>query len=426
MPCLKKFVWGKKTEIHVAKPIVDADILASWHLGISADVYGSNLEEVKEEAQADFDALKPAYDKAQAQLAKEIEEVQVDKGNTDVAPSGSDLATTRYGTLECTVERAHDLLHKDTETSYSWLFGTIEITSKKSDPYVKVTLGTESFTTRVKEDSPNPVWNQKFTFRKVPLEKISGHWQVRSTTPIRFEVWDEDSGFLTGDDDFLGSETYYLSRPPPGVYRKKGAYRQSVPMGRPFGVELNLGDKTVWESLSSYSTFHQRLSVSMTAIDFGVPDMWTPFELVKAKTECGGAGKYHGYVATLAQCAAKTAPHSRFFIYGTNDNGNNRCNSQGCKCYSEVPGSASCSHVDHTGYNLWKNKKGASPISQLFGALARFRAGPAGRSLRAARRPLHPFGRKGGEAGRGSRKGSKHFTGRVCVLQLKSSPTQYS
>ena len=44
-------------------------------------------------------------------------------------------------------------------------------------------------------------------------------------------------------------------------------------------------------------------------------------ELVPTETECGGAGVSYGYVATLAECAAITAPHSIVFVYGTNRNG---------------------------------------------------------------------------------------------------------
>ena len=58
----------------------------------------------------------------------------------------------------------------------------------------------------------------------------------------------------------------------------------------------------------------------------------------------------------MEECAHSCQRLTYFFIYGTNDLGDNRCGSSGCKCYCELeatPGECSF-QVKHKGYLLYK------------------------------------------------------------------------
>lgn len=61
------------------------------------------------------------------------------------------------------------------------------------DPYVKIFInGFEDFQTSKKQNAPYAYFCETF---KTPL--------MRKTDPIKFEVWDDDSGFFGSDDDFM-------------------------------------------------------------------------------------------------------------------------------------------------------------------------------------------------------------------------------
>ena len=78
--------------------------------------------------------------------------------------------------------------------------------------------------------------------------------------------------------------------------------------------------------------------------------------LVAETWECGGFEKYAGRKTTLEECAYSCRRSTYMFIYGTNDFGENRCDSSGCVCYCElqsVPGR--CDYrVRHKGYRLYR------------------------------------------------------------------------
>ena len=71
----------------------------------------------------------------------------------------------------------------------------------KSDPYVKVTLGHETYTSKTIFKTLDPVFNESFTFEIKSQVLSSDAWSVR------LEVWDKDKG---SKDEFLGEATVHL------------------------------------------------------------------------------------------------------------------------------------------------------------------------------------------------------------------------
>jgi hypothetical protein len=67
-----------------------------------------------------------------------------------------------------------------------------------SDPYCKVTLGSNTQSTSVKTKTLSPQWNQSFTF---PMEDVT-------VTTVAFQLWDSD---LRSSDDLLGECSYDIS-----------------------------------------------------------------------------------------------------------------------------------------------------------------------------------------------------------------------
>ena len=85
---------------------------------------------------------------------------------------------------------------------------------------------------------------------------------------------------------------------------------------------------------------------------------FSDWELVAEKEECGGFEKYVGSKKTLEECAYSCQRLTYFFIYGTNDFGESRCKSSGCKCYCELQSNRwECDYrVGHIGYRLYRFK----------------------------------------------------------------------
>ena len=80
------------------------------------------------------------------------------------------------------------------------------------------------------------------------------------------------------------------------------------------------------------------------------------YEHLADKQECsGGKETFKGRFKNVGECAAACRGESQLFIYGTNDYGNNRCNSTGfCKCYCEHNSEEfRCPTTSHTGYRLY-------------------------------------------------------------------------
>ena len=71
----------------------------------------------------------------------------------------------------------------------------------KSDPYVKVTLGHETYTSKTIFKTLNPVFNESFEFEIKSQVLASDAWI------LRLEVWDKDKG---SKDEFLGEATVHL------------------------------------------------------------------------------------------------------------------------------------------------------------------------------------------------------------------------
>jgi len=67
----------------------------------------------------------------------------------------------------------------------------------KIDPYVKIYMGNDKYTTDVSKNSgSNPIWNNEFIFKNCTMEN----------TVLRFEVWDKNKLI----DTSLGSVDYAL------------------------------------------------------------------------------------------------------------------------------------------------------------------------------------------------------------------------
>ena len=84
--------------------------------------------------------------------------------------------------------------------------------------------------------------------------------------------------------------------------------------------------------------------------------------MVEEKKECSGSEESKGYVQSLGTCASICKGEASMFIFGTNDFGESRCNSDGCKCYCETSATeqGTCDIIDHTAYRLYKYISGES------------------------------------------------------------------
>ena len=81
------------------------------------------------------------------------------------------------------------------------------------------------------------------------------------------------------------------------------------------------------------------------------------YTLLAAKAECKGEEKIMGYLKGIEKCAVSCEGKASLFAYGTNEYGENRCNSDGeCKCLCETGASVDgeCDQKGHNGFNLYK------------------------------------------------------------------------
>ena len=80
------------------------------------------------------------------------------------------------------------------------------------------------------------------------------------------------------------------------------------------------------------------------------------WSLVDEKKECGGEEVNKGGMDSIDQCAMACSKLSSMFVFGTNDFGNDRCFSDGCKCICETAAKddGTCDTVDHNGFRLYK------------------------------------------------------------------------
>ena len=80
------------------------------------------------------------------------------------------------------------------------------------------------------------------------------------------------------------------------------------------------------------------------------------WSLVEEKKECGGEEVNEGGMDSIDQCAMTCSRRSSMFIFGTNDFGNDRCFSDGCKCVCETAAKdeGTCDTVDHNGFRLYR------------------------------------------------------------------------
>ena len=78
------------------------------------------------------------------------------------------------------------------------------------------------------------------------------------------------------------------------------------------------------------------------------------------KKECSGSEKRMGSFKHIYECASKCKGVASMFVFGTNDFGVNRCDSNGCECYCETSATVegTCSQRNHEGFNLYKYNKG--------------------------------------------------------------------
>ena len=81
---------------------------------------------------------------------------------------------------------------------------------------------------------------------------------------------------------------------------------------------------------------------------------WT---IAAERKECSGSEISKSKKLNIESCASSCKGFSSMFIYGTNDFGANRCNSNGyCDCYCETSASnkGTCNMVDNNGFRLYK------------------------------------------------------------------------
>jgi len=79
------------------------------------------------------------------------------------------------------------------------------------------------------------------------------------------------------------------------------------------------------------------------------------YKQVALKAECEGDYTYKGYVADLEACGQACIGEGEMFVYGTNLYGNNRCNSDGCRCYcaKDTTNGRCNKRTSHNGYILY-------------------------------------------------------------------------
>ena len=111
------------------------------------------------------------------------------------------------------------------------------------------------------------------------------------------------------------------------------------------------------------------MSINITIIIYVVfifqLDLFSYWELVAEKHECGGDEENAGRKKTLEECANSCRGVSSMFVYGTNDFGQNRCSSVDCLCYCELSSKlGQCNQITHNGYRLYRYKSGNSGKSQ--------------------------------------------------------------
>ena len=79
--------------------------------------------------------------------------------------------------------------------------------------------------------------------------------------------------------------------------------------------------------------------------------------MVKEKIECSGLQSYMGKKSKIEVCARYCLGKASMFIFGTNDFGENRCETNaGCDCYCETSAAmdGTCNTIDNIGYRLYK------------------------------------------------------------------------
>ena len=80
------------------------------------------------------------------------------------------------------------------------------------------------------------------------------------------------------------------------------------------------------------------------------------WSLVEEKKECTGEEVNKGGKDSIDQCAMACSRLSSMFVFGTNDFGNDRCFSDGCKCICETGAKddGTCDTVGHNGFRLYR------------------------------------------------------------------------
>ena len=78
--------------------------------------------------------------------------------------------------------------------------------------------------------------------------------------------------------------------------------------------------------------------------------------LVADKKECSGSEIDADFFNTLDGCASHCKGKASMFAFGTNDYGNDRCNTEGCRCLCETSATekGTCEIKDHDGYRLYR------------------------------------------------------------------------
>ena len=90
--------------------------------------------------------------------------------------------------------------------------------------------------------------------------------------------------------------------------------------------------------------------------------------LVAKSSECQGSSEsFKGYQGTVQDCALSCKDVSPYFIFATNESGNNNCyqnccNNEGCRCFCENgTNDGLCNQINNKGYNLYSyssNRRG--------------------------------------------------------------------
>jgi len=99
------------------------------------------------------------------------------------------------------------------------------------------------------------------------------------------------------------------------------------------------------------------------------------YSLVAEKKECTGSEVDKGRFGSneIDKCANACKGVSSMFAFGTNDFGNDRCTSEGCKCICESGADeyGMCTMKDHDGYRLYRlNQESANVLGGQCGEMA--------------------------------------------------------